>query len=107
MKTVVLTVLLAAVVIIVPLAFTSEGIIVSATRQATVQTDAEIWLSAQDGLKLISAEIKGDQVTILVSGEGTLPSIDDLESNLEKDLNTPIDVSVAFFPSETVTSNTQ
>jgi uncharacterized hydrophobic protein (TIGR00271 family) len=107
MKTVIFTVLLAAVVIIVPLAFTSQGIIVSATRQATVQTDAEKWLSPKEGLKVIRTEINGDQVTILVSGEGTLPSIDDLERNLEKDLDTLIDVSVEFFPSQTVTSGTQ
>ncbi|MGI9585103.1 MAG: DUF389 domain-containing protein [Acidimicrobiia bacterium] len=107
MKTVVLTVVLAAVIIIVPLAFTSEGIIVSASRQATVQTDAEAWLAPEQGLTLIRAEIDGNDVTIMVSGDGTLPPIDNLVSSLETDLNTTVTVSVEYFPSETVTSDTQ
>lgn len=106
MKTVTTTVVLAAVIIIVPLAFTSEGIIVSASRQATVQQVSEDWLAPQTRLHLGRAQINGDQVSLLVSGDGKLPSVDALQSELESQLGTPVDVSVEYFPSEIVTSDT-
>lgn len=107
MKTVVVTVVLAAVIIIVPLAFTSQGIIVSASRQATVQQVSEDWLGSETQLNVGRAQIRGDQVTIQVYGDGRLPSVNDLESELEAQLRTPVDVSVEYFPSTIVTSDTQ
>jgi uncharacterized hydrophobic protein (TIGR00271 family) len=106
-RTAVATVSLAALVITVPLFFTSEGIIASATRQSTAQRVIEAWLVDSEGISLERVEVFTDEVTITISGEGDVPSVAELETSLEDALDTNIFVDVEFFPSVRITSDDQ
>ena len=107
MKTVIITVLLGALIVMVPLAFTSEGIITSASRQATAQTVTEEWLGDQENLDLNKVEVKGDKVRVVITGEGDVPSVSDLDAALSESFNTPTIAVVEYFPSQRLTAETQ
>lgn len=106
-RTAVTTVALAALVITVPLFFTSEGIIASASRQSTVQQVTEDWLADSEGITLDRVVVSTDDVTVSVSGEGDLPSVEELEVSLEEALDTNVYVDVEYFPSVRITSDNQ
>jgi flagellar biosynthesis component FlhA len=106
-KTVFVTVGLAALVILVPLAFTSQGILASATRQSAGQRVTESWLSDQPGLEVMRLSVEGEDVAVRVSGEGSLPSVEDLEVQLEEELESNVTVLVEYFPSVIVSSDSQ
>ena len=104
-RTTVVTVALAALVITVPLFFTSEGIIASASRQASAQEITEEWLSDSEGISLELVVVNVDEITVTMSGEGDLPSVAELEASLEEALGADIFLDVEFFPSVRITSD--
>jgi uncharacterized hydrophobic protein (TIGR00271 family) len=106
-RTAVATVSLAALVITVPLFFTSEGIIASASRQSTVQRVTEDWLSASEDISLDRVVVSTDDIMIKISGEGDVPSVADLEASLEEELDVNVTVDVEFFPSVRIRSEDQ
>ena len=106
-KTVVTTVGLAALVILVPLAFTSQGIIASATRQSAGQQVTESWLADQPGMELMRFSVEGEEVAVRVSGEGSLPSVENLEVQLEEKFESDVTVLVEYFPSVIVSSDSR
>jgi len=107
MGTVALTVVLGAIIIIVPLAFTSEGILASASRQAATQEDVEEWIADEPGLSVNRTTISAGEVDIRITGEGDLPDIASLEASLEESLGIDVMVRVEYFPSTVVTSDNQ
>lgn len=107
MKTVVLTVLLGGMIIIVPLAFTSEGIIVSASRQGAAQEATAAWIEPVETLRVARITVSGQQVSILITGDGILPSIAELESELEISFGDDVVVTVEYVPTRTITSENQ
>ena len=107
MKTVILTVLLGGMIIIVPLAFTSEGILVSASRQSEAQNVTAEWIEPVPTLRVNKVTVSGSEVTVVVTGEGTLPSVAELEIRLESSFNDDVSVSVEYIPTELVTSDNQ
>jgi len=106
-RTTVATVTLAALVITVPLFFTSEGIITSATRQSTVQQVTEKWLSVSEGISLDRVIVVVDTISVKISGEGDVPSVAELEASLEDALEANITLDVEFFPSVRLTPGNQ
>jgi hypothetical protein len=106
-RTTVATVAIAALVITVPLLFTSQGIISSATRQSTVQGVTEDWLVDSEDLSLHLIGIFGDDVSVEISGEGDVPSVAELEASLEEALGVDVSVEVEYFPSVLITSPDQ
>ncbi|KAA3638966.1 MAG: DUF389 domain-containing protein [Armatimonadetes bacterium] len=107
MRTIIGTVLLGALIIIVPLAFTSEGIIVSAARQSTAQRLTREWLKPETEMTVNRVTVDGSDIAVVISGKGTLPSIETLESDLESQFNEEVTVTVEYFPSEILTSDSQ
>jgi hypothetical protein len=107
MKTVVLTVILGAMIIIVPLAFTSEGILVSASRQGEAQRITSVWIEPVPTLRVNRVNVSGTEISVVVTGEGTLPSVEELEIRLEASFNDDVVVVVEFVPTERVTSDNQ
>jgi uncharacterized membrane protein len=103
-RTVVVTVMLGAIVVIVPLAFTSQGILASATRQSEARETVETWLE-DSTLELERVSVDGSEVDIRLSGEGEVPSVPDLEQDLEENLGTDVVVQVEYFPSVVITSD--
>ena len=107
MRTIALTVVLGAIIVIVPLAFTSEGILASASRQAATQEDVEEWIAHEPGLSIDRTVVSGGDVNVRISGEGDLPDVSELEASLEQSLGIDVAVRVEFFPSTVVTSDNQ
>jgi uncharacterized hydrophobic protein (TIGR00271 family) len=106
-RTVALTVVLGAIIIVIPLAFTSGGILASASRQAATQVDVEEWIADEPGLEIGRTTISGSEVDVRISGEGDLPDVADLEAALEDSLGIDVVVRVEYFPSTVVTSDNQ
>lgn len=106
-KTVITTVALGAALIVVPLAFTSEGILASASRQSQAREVTEEWIEGESGRSVARIEIVESSVAIRVTGEGDIASIDVLESSLEDALATDITVVVGYFPSIVLSSGNQ
>ena len=105
MKTVLTTLALGTFIIIVPLAFTSEGIIASASRQATAQTVAEEWLSESETLDLSRVKVTGTDVEIVITGQGDVPPVADLEAALSDAMQTSVTATVQFLPTELLTAD--
>ena len=104
MKTIIISVVLGALIVMVPLAFTSEGILTSASRQAIARSVTEEWLEDQENLRLNKVEVKGSDVNVVVTGEGTIPSIGQLNTELSESFGTPTIAIVDFFPAQQLTA---
>jgi len=104
MKTIIITVVLGAMIVMVPLAFTSEGILTSASRQTLARTVTEEWLGDQENLKLNKVEVKGSDVAIIITGEGAIPSVLILNEVLSESFGTPTIAVVEFFPAQRLTA---
>jgi hypothetical protein len=91
----------------VPLAFTSEGILTSASRQSTAQTVTEEWLGDQESLRLNRVEVKGNEVDIVITGEGDVPSVSSLNEQLSESFGTPTVAVIEYFPSQRLTAENQ
>jgi uncharacterized membrane protein len=107
MKTVFATVVLGAMIILVPLAFTSEGLLKSASRQSIARNVSEAWIENDDGLQLNRVEVDGNKVAIVITGEGDLPLIADLNAELSEMFGTPTTAEIEFFPSQRLTASNQ
>jgi uncharacterized membrane protein len=107
MKTVIITVLLGALIVMVPLAFTSEGILTSASRQSSAQAVTEEWLGDQSNLRLNKVEVRGNEVDIIITGEGEIPSVSKLNEDLSKSFGTRTIAVVEYFPSQRLTADNQ
>ena len=107
MKTVIVTVVLGALIILVPLAFTSEGILTSASRQVLAREVTEEWLLDQDGLQLARLEVRGTEVAVIISGEGDIPPISVLNEELSESFGVPTIAQIEYFPSHILTELNQ
>jgi hypothetical protein len=107
MKTVIITVLLGVLIVMVPLAFTSEGILTSASRQSSAQTVTEEWLGDQLNLRLNKVEVRGNEVDIIITGEGDIPSVSTLNEKLSEQFGTPTTAVVEYFPSQRLTADNE
>lgn len=107
MRTIIGTVIFGALVIMLPLAFTSEGIIASASRQSTAQTVTAAWIEPEPGLRVQKVTVTGGVVNVVITGDGTLPSISTLQSQLETSFGEPTEVEIQYFPSMTVSTQDQ
>jgi uncharacterized hydrophobic protein (TIGR00271 family) len=94
----------AAMVVMLPLVFTSEGILSTATKQGTATEQLEKWLdeTAPD-LTLDLVEVEGDIVLADVSGPGTLGDPAELESELTSEFDSSTTVQITLTPTTVVT----
>jgi uncharacterized hydrophobic protein (TIGR00271 family) len=107
MRTIIGTVVFGAMVIVLPLAFTSEGIIASASRQGTAQTVTAAWIAPEPGLTLQKVTVSSGTVAVVITGDGAMPDINTLQSNLEASFGEPTEVQIQYFPSMTVSTEDQ
>jgi uncharacterized hydrophobic protein (TIGR00271 family) len=103
MKTIIITVVLGVLVVMVPLAFTSEGILTSSTRQSTAQKVTEVWIEDVEGLRLNRVTVTGTEVAVVITGEGIVPSITALNRALSESMEDTMAATVEYFPSEELT----
>ena len=97
------TVVVAALVILIPLTFTAEGVLATAGRQVAAQDDASEWLGDDTDLRLVRVEVDGATVKVVLSGAGEIPSVEALEDILTNDFKTPTTVQVEYVPTLFIT----
>ena len=97
------TVVFAALLILVPLVFTAEGVISSAGRQASAQAAVAEWLGEDSPLDTVRVTVDEFAVDVLLSGNGTVPPLTDLEKNLTEAFGSPASIRVEYIPAEVQT----
>ncbi|MEA2024308.1 MAG: DUF389 domain-containing protein [Actinomycetota bacterium] len=97
-KRVAITVTIAAIIIAIPLAFTVSSIITNAARQAEAQKATETWLEDSPDLELDRINVKGSEVSIVITGPESMPPVPDLEDALSESFGKPVTVEVEHIP---------
>jgi uncharacterized hydrophobic protein (TIGR00271 family) len=97
------TVAIGALIIIVPLTFTGNGVLASSSRQASAQSAVEDWLGEDDSLRLAQVETSGTEVSILITGAGKIPPVEDLEDDIAAAFGEPVTLTVEYVPSVVIT----
>lgn len=95
-----------ALVILVPLVFTAEGILATASAESKAQAVVSDWVGDDSDLRVgqVSVDAAAGAVTVMVSitGSETLPSPSTLQQSLTAELETPVEVVIEFTPSAQV-----
>jgi uncharacterized hydrophobic protein (TIGR00271 family) len=92
-----------AFVVLVPLVFTAEGIVASATQQKDSQAVVDDWIGEDSRLRVDRVEVEGGEVAVQVTGSGKIPPPGDLQQELSDELGTPVTVVIEFTPSVEIT----
>lgn len=92
-----------AMVVIVPLLFTQQGIVSQAQNLATAVGIVDRWVEETNlDLAVQEVEISEDTVTVRVQGSDVFPDPDTLGRELRESLNKPIDLDIFFTPTEAI-----
>ena len=97
-KRVAIAVGIAALVIAIPLAFTVSSIIQTAAHQTEARKATETWLEDAPDLELGRIDVRGSEISIIVTGPESIPEIRDLEDALSESFGTPATVTVEHIP---------
>jgi uncharacterized hydrophobic protein (TIGR00271 family) len=97
------TVAIGALIIIVPLTFTGNGVIVSSAQQADAQKAVEAWIGDDGTLRIVQVQTSGADVTVVITGAGDVPSVEDLEDELAAAFGEPVSLTVEYVPSVVIT----
>ncbi|WP_084079139.1 DUF389 domain-containing protein [Demequina sp. NBRC 110057] len=89
-----------AAVILVPLIFTSQGLLATAQTQARAQSVVDDWLGEDSAIAVQSITVEDAEVTVALIGEGDPPAIEDLQQALVDELFLPLAVTVQMTPIE-------
>jgi uncharacterized hydrophobic protein (TIGR00271 family) len=96
-----------ALVVMVPLVFTSQGLIAATNLQSDTEDAARVWLRPEPGLELDQVEVQphflDNEINVRVSGSGDLPSVEDLHQAVSKDSELPVTLTVEYVPSTVTT----
>ena len=91
-------------IILVPLLFTSSGILAAASRQTTTERLSQEWLEGSD-LTVARVQIDGEDVELSLTGQGDVPAVDELKAQLDAELEIDSHVTVEYFPSTVIESS--
>jgi uncharacterized membrane protein len=91
-------VLTVALIILIPLVFTGEGVLSAASRQRDAQTTVSEWLSDEPDLKAARVELDGEEIMVLLAGVGEIPSVEELEDSLAESFGKPMILTVVYAP---------
>lgn len=97
------TVGVVALVILVPLSFTAEGIFTTAGRQNSAQRIVEEWLGEEDSLRAVRVDVDGNEVTVMVTGADEPPDVADLGEALSASFGTEVTLRLEYIPSVVMT----
>jgi uncharacterized hydrophobic protein (TIGR00271 family) len=93
-------VLIGAVLIVVPLGLTSIGIWNDASNTATAQDVVDEWLGDDRDLSTVRVEADGNDVEVVLTGSGTVPDVTKLETELDAQLDTNVELTLRMIPSQ-------
>lgn len=92
-----------ALAVLVPLVFTSQGLIAASALRGDSEEAARSWLAPQPGLELGQVDVEYRQlqfeVTISVVGSGELPDVEDLHDTIASTVDRPVRLVVDYTPS--------
>ena len=91
------TVVVGALIIMIPLGLTGASIINQATGTEKAHEVAEAWLEEYEELELGAVELDGLAIEVNISGTGDLPPIEALEASLSEATGKEITVTVDYF----------
>jgi len=94
----------ATLLIMVPLGLTGKGVLQNSDRARRAQRQTEAWLGAESSVQLVRVTTHGEQVNVLLTGSGEVPSVAELEGALAHSFGVPVKVIVEHFPSVVITS---
>jgi uncharacterized hydrophobic protein (TIGR00271 family) len=89
-----------ALVVMVPLVFTSEGIIATATQQREATQTVREWLGGDPDLRLVKVTVDDDRVSVEITGSSDPPPVEDLQRALADQRGSPTSLSLLYTPSE-------
>lgn len=96
-----------ALIILVPLVFTAQGILASATAQKAAQVVVDDWLGDESGLEVqevsVDVGLESSVVRVQLSGASRPPSAQQLHTSLTEAFGQDLELTVELFPSSTVT----
>lgn len=92
------TVVVAAMLIVVPLVFSVEGILSDAGRQGSATRVVNAWLADSDELRVFQLTVSGSDVELRLTGAGDVPAVEELEDLLSEEFGTPVNVLVEYAP---------
>jgi uncharacterized hydrophobic protein (TIGR00271 family) len=91
-----------ALLILLPLTLTSEGLVVTAARESDAQRVAAEWLAGEPNLSLERVVVSGTDVMVAISGSARPPAIGELEGDIADAFGTSVTVTVELFPSRII-----
>lgn len=97
------TVAVAALVILIPLVFTAQGVLSTAGRQSSAQDAVADWLGPDTTFTVLRVVVSGDTVKVFLAGPGELPSAEDLEEQVSAAFEAPAEVEIEWAPTVVVT----
>ncbi len=89
-----------ALLILVPLVFTSQGILADATVRRVVTTEVETWLGPDSDLRVTDIDLEGDEVLIRITGSSVVPPVDELQAAVDAEADEDVTVVVELISSE-------
>ena len=90
------TVVIAALIIMVPLFFTAEGVLSTAGRTDSAQSAVGDWLGEDAALTALRVSVDGVDVDVFLTGSGEVPAIEDLVDSLSEAFGMPAGVRVEY-----------
>ena len=104
---VIASVVIVALLIMVPLGLTAHNVLRSINQANAAQSQVAQWLGESAGLRLLRVNVKGHVVDVQLSGSGDVPDIDSLERVLSDRLDIEVKVRVELYPSVILMSRGQ
>ncbi len=92
-------VVVAALLIMVPLGLIGEDVLTNSARRSQAQHQVDEWLGGSTTLRLDKIAIRADEIDIVLSGTGELPSLEELEDAISASFGRPTTVTVEVYPS--------
>ncbi|MGA7689607.1 MAG: DUF389 domain-containing protein [Jiangellales bacterium] len=92
-----------ALVILVPLVFTAEGILATATQQRQAQDTVADWLGDDSGVRVTQVVVDNDEVTVNMAGTEAIPPPRRLQDDLSEALDRDVTLIIEYTPTAKVT----
>ncbi|BDZ65176.1 DUF389 domain-containing protein [Agromyces mangrovi Wang et al. 2018] len=87
-------------IILIPLMLTSEGLLLTETRERDVQKTTEEWLGEDSGFEVTDVAVSGSQVQVTITGSGDAPAAEDLLDALQPGFADPVGLQLTVVPVE-------
>lgn len=91
-----------ALVILVPLVFTANGILATATAQNAAQSTVDEWVGDRTRLHVEQVSVDGRQVNVSLTGSEAIPDPRQLQSDLSEAIGVPVSLTIELIPAAAV-----